>query len=263
MLKFLLIFLNLLFLSATLLTGQTKENRRAGSAFNLSGRIYTLSCFVSDNAESWTKKEKLEHLNLLKEGQNWIEKQAGLYGVDVEFVRGGNFGLEEDIKFEKVARGTASGNEPVDWASKVLYKIGYKSTLDLYEWTITNNICDNIHLVVFVKGKGNSYAMAYKENANKEMYFIESCVIYEKYNSARPLAVASIAHEILHLYGAMDLYKTFKQTKENEIEAKKLFPNSIMLRTTYDINELSVDKFNAWLIGWNNKYEKWFDRFMY
>lgn len=61
--------------------------------------------------------------------------------------------------------------------------------------------------------------------------------------------------------GHGEAYKTFSQTEEKEKRARELFPNSIMLRTSYDIDELNINKLTAWLIGWNDKPENWYDWF--
>ena len=237
------------------------DESRDGSASKLKGKVYTLSCFVSGNDDEWSDKEKTKMLDLLEESQRWIRKQALKYKVTVDFNESGNFGLDKDIKFQEIVRGTASGNEPVDWVSKVLYKVGYKSTLDLVKWVENNTDAENIQVIIFVKGRGNGYAMASNSRMDKEKYFVEGAVLYEKYNDGKELASSSIAHEILHLYGAWDFYKAFNQTEANEERAKKLYPNSIMLRTSYNIDELNVDEITAWLIGWNNNPEPWFESF--
>ena len=233
---------------------------RAGSASELKGNIYTLSCFISEEGkESWTHEEKLKVLDKQKEALAWIKEQANTYRVEVNFDAAGNFGLQEDIKMPVIERGTASGKEPVDWVSRVLYKLGYKSTLDLVAWVEKNTKAKQVQVIIYAKGKGNGYAMASSTEMNKERFFVEGAILYEKYNSGGSLAASSIAHETLHLYGAWDLYKTFSQSAENEKKAKELFPNSIMLRTSYNITELEVDEVSAWLIGWNQQPKSWYE----
>lgn len=249
------------FLFPVIINAQSVGKWRAGSAYELSGDIYTLSCFVSGPDDEWTYKEKLEMLNSLSESQKWIEKEAMTYSISVAFNEGGNFGLNDDIELPFIERGNATGNESVDWVSKVLYKIGYKSTLELDSWIKKNTKADNYQVIIFVKGKGNGYAMAYSDEMEKEKYYVEGAVLYEKYNTNGKLSSSSIAHEILHVYGAWDLYKTFEQSESNEQRAKKLFPNSIMLKTSYNINELSIDSLSAWLIGWNQNPKSWYETF--
>lgn len=249
------------FLFPIVINAQNIGKWRAGSAYKLSGDIYTLSCFVSGPNENWTYNEKLEMLNLLTESQKWIEKEAMAYLISLEFNEAGNFGLKEDIELPYIERGSGSGKESVDWVSKVLYKIGYKSTLDLDSWIKKNTNANNYQVIIFVKGKGRGYAMPYSSEMEKEKYYVEGAVLYEKYNGNGKLASSSIAHEIMHLYGAWDLYKTYAQSESIELKAKRLFPNSIMLRTSYNINELNIDSLNAWLVGWNKHPKEWYETF--
>ncbi|AFK05336.1 hypothetical protein Emtol_4212 [Emticicia oligotrophica DSM 17448] len=232
---------------------------RAGSAYALEGNIYTLSCFVSGPSNEWTYNEKLNIINKLNESTQWITQQANKEGISTQF-EGGNFGLKQDIKMD-IASGTASGNEAVDLVSKVLQQVGYKNPLVFDSWVKKNTKCTNAHVIIFMKGKGNGYAMPYKDDMDKEKYFVEGAILYEKYLNNSDLASASIAHEILHLYGGWDLYKTFSQTKDREEKAKELFPNSIMLRTSYNIKELEIDEVTKWLIGWNKKPKEWYEWF--
>ena len=201
-------------------------------------------------------------LRKLNESLLWLKKQASRYNVSVNFDKRGVYWLQKDVKLPKIARGTGSGNEPVDWVPKVLYKVGYSSTLDFIDWVTENTSCKNTHVLIFVKGKGRSYAIPSNSRHNKERYFVEGSVIYQKYNSGRESHSAPIAHEILHLYGAWDLYETFKQSAENAQRAKERFPNSIMLRSSVNnIDILEVDELSAWRVGWNTKPKDWYATF--
>ncbi|WP_411823645.1 hypothetical protein [Leptospira sp. 'Mane'] len=244
----------------SLLMAQSVGKWRAGSAYSLEGKVYTLSCFISGPDDEWTYDEKVNVLNQLNETHAWLKKQASAYQIKLTF-EGGNFGLEKDIKLKKIERGTASGNERTDLVSEVFKKIGYKSPLDYYDWVKENTKSKNTHVILFAKGKGNGYAMPSSTEMNKKLYFTEGAILYEKYLGNEPLASSSIAHEILHLYGAWDLYKTYAQPKSREDKAKKIYPNSIMLRTSYDFDELEVDELTAWLIGWNKSPKSSFEWF--
>lgn len=254
----------LLIISAQLNAQNSGTQRKLGSAKTLKGNIYTLVCFISEKGgTAWTAKEKDVQIKKVKNSLKWIEKQAALYNQKVNFSKMGTFGKAEDIKFDAIEKGSGSGKESVQWVSETLYKIGYNSTLTFYNQSITDQRCDEVQVLIFAKTNGTSYAIAMVENANEELYFVEGALIYENYSSGANTATSSIAHEILHLYGAIDLYKTFKQSEENAQKAAKLYPNSIMRRTSYNIEELNVDELNAWLIGWTNDYKPWFESFLY
>ncbi|MGB1217095.1 MAG: hypothetical protein ACPG5P_04420 [Saprospiraceae bacterium] len=233
----------------------------SGSARVLEGDIYNVSCFVSGQNENWTYEEKLEILEKAKEGNDWLKSKAREFGTEFSF-QNGNIGLSEDVKLSTIERSTASGTERDDWVYLILKQIGYENPLDYYNWVIQNTTCSQLQFIIYVKGNGTGYALPFSENLNREKYFIEGVILYEKYWNGRKLASASIAHETLHLYGAWDFYKTHAQTTANEIRARKLFPNSIMLRTSFNINSLEIDELTAHLIGWRKEYKNWYSSFM-
>ncbi|MFP5039808.1 hypothetical protein [Parasediminibacterium sp. JCM 36343] len=252
----------ILFISITFSSqGQDVGKWRAGSPFKLTGGVYTLTCFVSRPDEEWAYDAKIKKLNVLKENQEWIKTQALKYGFSVDFSESGHLGLKEDIKLPSIESGTGSGKEPVNLVSQVLYKAGYKSTLDLFDWVKHHTKAENLQVIIFAKGQGRGYSMASSSAMNKEKYFVEGTVLYETSTSGKESSTSAIAHEILHLYGAWDLYKTFCQTAENEKKARELFPNSVMLKVSNNLNSLEVDKVTAWRIEWNNEPEEWYESF--
>ncbi len=254
-------FINIFFLFSNNTQAQSVGKWRAGSANTLTGKVYNLCIFVSEKGgESWTKSQKMKILKQVKESQSWLIRQAKKFGTTLSF-QSGNFGLEKDILLSKIARGTGSGNESVDWGEKVFKKIGYTSSYAFYEWVLRNTTCKNTHYIIFAKGEGRGYAMPASTEMSKELYFMEGAVLYEKYDEVRPLNTSAISHEILHTYGAWDLYTNYAQTKDREEKAKKIYPNSVMLRTSYVHDELEVDELTAWLVGWNKTPKKSFDWF--
>jgi hypothetical protein len=242
-----------------------KAQEPIGSAGALKGGVYVLKCFVSEPGNEFSKREKTDMANKCNEALDWLKEQARSYNVSVKF-DGGTFGLEEDIKLEDISRGPGLGDgddaDDGDSASMVfrtLKKIGYPTSLAFHSWAMDNTDCENALVLIFVKGRGKAYAIPYtSESLDRELYFVEGAVLYEKQRNGVGQAPSQIAHEILHLFGAWDLYETAHQTKLNETVAKETFPDSVMCRVAHDINSLEVDPLTAWLIGWNDKPEPWF-----
>ena len=224
---------------------------------DLSGNIYVLSCFVSDGVDQWTPDEKNRMLAKTNDALLWIAKQGNTYGKDVLFEHG-CFGMDHDIVIDHIERGRASGKEDVTMIERTLRKIGYKEQNDFTKWVITNTNSKEAKVLIFVKGPANSYCIACSYDHPGECPFVEGAVLYESYLSNRPLASGTIAHELLHTFGAWDFYHTYEQTKEQEKKAKILFPNSIMLNIEYDINKCNIDELTAWLVGWSKKAKDWY-----
>lgn len=79
---------------------------------------------------------------------------------------------------------------------------------------------------------------------------VEFAVVSYKYPS-------EIAHNVLHLYGAADLYKTPLRRNEKKIkQLEDLFPNDIMQEPyAKNIWKLDINDYTQYLIGWKDSYD--------
>ncbi len=234
------------------------NNIRAGSAVTLFGKVYVLSIFISEDGK-WGAEAKNQAYQKLYQAQNWLTLQAKRYGISNLSFENGNFGLEKDIIVSPIS----TDIKKVDWTYSVLTNVGYTSPLQFYDWFLKNKShCSSCICLIFANKNGRSFAVPFKPDVDKKKYFVEGAMIFQNYDSGNETAAATIAHEILHLYGAFDLYQhPSARTNDVEAYAKKLFPNDIMLRVSYNINELVVDKLTAYLVGFSQESESWFDYF--
>jgi hypothetical protein len=236
-------------------------NARVGSANRLSGKIFSMNCFVSESGkEEWSKEEKMEMLLNLAASQAWLNQQARFYGVSLSF-ENQTFGFDSDLPVQDIGnRGLFTNDDQsfrpkLDWLKEVVPKMGIGpiSTEGLNAWVQENKVCDNYQILVFVKGAGRSFALPY--NCTNE--FVELAIIFQKLKKSE--IAQTMSHEILHLYSAWDLYDSPSQPKENRLKANMLLPNSIMNVFNGSPN---VDKLTAWIVGWNVQPEIWFDLFL-
>ena len=219
-------------------------SRNAGSAKVLQGKTYSLLFFLSDKDSEWSYLEKQRIVQKITDAEAWLTEQAKKYNHEIYFEHG-FFGWEQDIDFGEMPQGNRSGKEDVFLTNKVIQKVGYESQAQL----INQINADNIQLLFLFKRDGVSYAFPYSPNVSDDFY-LEGMSIYHRFNKDTPQCTSCIAHEMLHLFGAWDFYKSFQTTKEQEKRAQKQYPNSIMLRTSYNIKELMIDPVTAWRIGW-------------
>ena len=239
---------------------QNIGNRNQGSAKVLDGKIFVLTCYVSETG--WIDSQVEEYNSLLLEAEEWLVKQAKAYGKEVSFVNA-TAGLDKPLLFDEIVSGNGVGDEPVDLVSKVMKKMGYNNGIEYIEWLNDTIDCDEGLVLIVANKPGRGYSMAYKDTYDPWMYYLEGTMLYTSYEEGVPDCAAGIAHEMCHLFGAEDLYATFVQTAENEARARELFPDDIMLRVSYDINELKIDKLTAWLIGLTDEMEDWYLSFLY
>jgi hypothetical protein len=240
---------------------QPNDRWKAGSALSLTDTVQTLYCFVETEANPWLESEKTNMIATLESAQQWLVQQAGHWNVPLFFK---NSPLEnaETISFDSITTGTGSGRERVDWIKKVVQNAGYRNSRQAYRKLSVKLHNDNILVVVFAHSDGISYAMRYAKGMSKKKYFMEGILVYQRYDNGAEMPVSCIvSHEILHLYGTWDLYRTYAQTLEKQAKAHELYPNDIMLRVDYAMETLKIDRLTAWLLGWDSTEEEIFEWF--
>lgn len=219
--------------------------RGTGSAKMLEGKTESVIFFISDPNTEWTQEEKKDMVQLIYDAENWLIKEASKNGKELNFSHH-FFGWEEDITVPAIQDGIRSGYEDVTLAKKITGILGYDSPQQVLE----QFPADNTQLLFVLKKDGASYAFAY-DDGMADQYYVEGMAIYHRFAPDTPNCAACVAHEMLHLFGAHDYYKTFQTTAEQEAEARQKYPDSIMLRTSYDITELEIDQITKWRIGWS------------
>jgi hypothetical protein len=229
----------------------------AGSAKKLEGASYMLTVFITEG--QWDYLEKRRIYDKIFEARKWLVHEAKRYGKNISII-GGHYGLNNNIIMDNIPVGTGSGKEPTDIVTKVLQKIGYINSFQFLEQAEKKKKCDNVFVLVIANKTGRGYAIPFAQGFNKETYFLEGTILY-KNNFGSEIMSAEIAHEILHLFGAWDLYTNFLQSSDRELKARQLFPDDIMLRTSRNINDLKIDKLTAWLVGLTDKKEDYYEWF--
>ena len=86
---------------------------------------------------------------------------------------------------------------------------------------------------------------------------VEFSIVSYKYPS-------EIAHNVLHLYGAADMYKTLYRRNDKKIKKlAEMCPNEVMMECfARNIREMEISEYTRYLIGWQDTYDaKWTDLF--
>lgn len=224
----------------------------SGSAKRLEGKVYVITFFVSET--SWGLNEKMELFKHVRDAESWLEWKAKEYGKTVRFVNGVH-GLFDPFEVE-IVPDYDSGNPQSDLAKRYLEKAGCPSGITYPEWVKKNSGCDQSLVFIIANKAGRGYANPLGGGSDCP----EGTVLY--HSAGKPLETGSIIHEFLHLFGAVDLYETPEQTKENSDRMEKMYPKEVMHNHYFPLKELQLSPLTAWLVGLSDKEEPWFESFL-
>lgn len=206
------------------------------SATDLTGSVLVQCIFLDTPDEVWSPAEKRYYLALTYKNMCWLRGQAKRY--------------QKDLTFRIDTSCSGKLHRTFDTAMK-----NRKAFVPVLE-QLTNNDplthkrskgADNHIVVFYLAAQGRAYA----NPTNQTRYPLEHCVIHkhEPQNIAEIESV--IAHEILHLFGASDLYRD-EPARQEKLHA--LYPQEVM-HTVGPLELLNLSDFTAYLVGWHPEWQ--------
>lgn len=205
--------------TTTLSTVVNSHGEKLGSAAELSGKIVVVSIFASDYEGDWYTFEcDWDHyrqevvIEKLATAVEWIEDQAAGYGRYVEFI----YDYEEydnlvyymDFDMD-IFEGKTTYPYHIPLYEAIHDKIPTEDLLNCYDadeilYLFYLNAEPAMDSESGVNDKTRSCARAYYDEAP---YYYEFCLINMNAYSSSFSSPKTFAHEILHLFGAPDLYQ--------------------------------------------------------
>ena len=229
-----------------------------GSAKFLEGRNLLVCIFVSVGGAAWNPGDVTTAADNLKIAADFITDQGKKYGKTVEFTY--DFRQHTDLRYDMNFEGdffripadgvfTAEDNATSDKTLKDMHafieeNIPYNTLADKYR-------TDSIGYVVFVNATGWEYATPYRSGYDSIERYHERAVIFSG-NNGYP---SEYVHEILHMYGAVELYVDYARdgvSKEFVEYVAETYPDDVM-RVCYQTRTRisnSISPVTAYCIGW-------------
>ncbi len=221
----------------------------------LKGKITVQIFFVDDDESNWDAESISLFMKPIKEGLRFIEKQADRYGVELEFeiqYHASTVSGEKDkLRYKGSVLDGSDGTHTHDMMEQLADNFGYYSTRQLYESYKYQSGGREVVFVAVVNKDGISTARQ-QQSADYGGDYVEHAIIFTNYIGRNlPLdkksdRASTVAHEVMHLFGAPDLY--IKRTVERYTSYK--YPKDIMLGDTDDMRRLEVCEYTAYTVGW-------------
>ena len=224
------------------------SRRNNGSAAVLRGRVLLYHLWAEDAGSSWTAAGQAEVRDRVRAAIGFLNHWAGVHGVDLAFI-------------EETAGRMRSGSEiPTDmfadpvWTQRLIESAGAGNGNRFVADLKQRHQADGVLFVIHVNKAASSYHLSFYAGMHP-IFAAERIVCFWSYPDRTPTCAASYAHEILHAFGAGELYFPFDRTDERATRAKGLFPNDIMCRVDRTITALNIGPFTAYRIGWTDRLD--------
>lgn len=267
----------LLFTSSMPVKLNYRQGRYNNVCKDLKNDVLLYFIFIDTRDTSpWTEFDIISTIDSLGVAVNWLHKQAEKNNIDLKIKTDYYIGNEyatisrnlpqgtvrESLLEPNLQKGIQSLNKWSDYVSRIAGESFYivnkdgipqlqnpRDTERLIAYLRDEYSVESVALLFLVNNYfRNDISIALNTLTQDE---VEYAIVSYKYPS-------EIAHNLLHLYGAADLYKTPFRKSEKKIRlAEELFPNEIM-QDPYarNITRLEISDFTKYLIGWTDEYDE-------
>lgn len=225
-----------------------------GSGSVLKGKCLIISVFIEDEISSWERDGIIDITAKLDQAGRFIKQCAEYYGTEC------------DITFsdmEKALKLKADGiipNKPegFSWTEDAFSATEYKTIDEYIGKSFDISLYDSYCCIFHINKKGRSYALVCdKAYDDWRKFQTEKAVVFHTEDKKYPYfdSIGVYVHEILHIFGAKDLYSL---TEKNELLMENCFPNDIMRTIPSDIELAFASPFTAFCVGWTEGLEEQF-----
>ncbi len=229
-----------------------------GAGGPLVGTIYPLLIWVSTPSDPWPAARKAEVRRAASVARDWLRTEAARHDVDLSFLEVGEFGATQDVFVPEIPLACGSGEELTSWMPDILSRLGWESPGQFFSRIQISTKCDGMHAMVMVHGAGRSYAVSAPGDPDAgSVVPVAACYL----GRDGSISAQTIAHEILHLHGAWDLYEDEPHRGQMHRASQLHFPRDIMFRVDDKIDTLEIGPLTRWKIGWDAKAAGWYDFF--
>lgn len=223
-----------------------------GSVRLLEGSTILVSIFVDDGESTWDANSMKAVRGKLGVATDFISAQAALYDVQASFIY--DFEQEPTLFLKKTYKDAISYDGQDFWAANKV--IDEWVVQEVHSKVLLNKFgAKNIGYLVFFNKPGLSYSNVYYMNYDDSLYHEKSILFSQNYQTEKEESAATYAHEILHLFGAVDLYKMNYDdgiTGEFITHVKTEYPSEIMYASSGTAKQITqkISPITAYFLGW-------------
>jgi hypothetical protein len=263
---------------------RTKSPSRVATVDNnvckkLIGKVTLYAIFVdTKETHPWTTYDINTTLDSVRKATSWITKEAKENNIDIEI----DVSFHQNNKIIPISQNLYNetlfstlffpnlrdGIENLDdWSNAIARKAGNAFGPDTATIVKTKNkITDRERLIARLRditGTDNVVVMYFLNNYHQQEISLAlhtGASEITEYSIVSFKSPAVIAHEFLHIFGALDLYMSpfdrKKRTLKNKVKIMKAYPNEIMAYTYRPIESLNISPLTKYFIGWTSTLDE-------
>ena len=219
----------------------------AGNADKLVGNVLLYKIWAG--SPQWNNTDRQRFNQSFRSGLPWINRQAARHGKTVNFI-------EEDAVFHgNIANGLDNNYESEDRLIEILSHVSGRTLAGMTSYAKSLG-CDSWAPIFFCNHKGVSYAQYDKRSHVTLEYAVINRIM--RGSGSKEETTAGMVHEIMHVFGAFDLYQNYETTAEQAALMRKMFPRDLMDRSIDDISRYDIGDYTAYMVGWHNNWnDQW------
>ena len=201
----------------------------------------------------WDESKRKRIQGFLDTDLTFISTDARFYGKEVRFTQHDSF-----LNFRRLTDNDKEPAEEYDTLVEILRRAYKISPEDMNAYARKQGY-DGWALLIFADQVGRSFG----SNANWGSDNMETLIFYTttpmKNNrgggSLEPTSGHVITHELLHVFGAIDLYQNNLFTASQAAQVKKLWPDEIMIDDKSQAS-FRIHKYTAYQLGWHGNWDR-------
>ncbi|MCR4788001.1 MAG: hypothetical protein K5888_05420 [Lachnospiraceae bacterium] len=221
--------------------GEPRNAYNLGMAGILEGNIVVLSLFVDTPSDKWNVTLMKDTLKKLDMATEYLEKQAEDNDIELEFDY--DWTKDRNLRY-RIATDFEADDEAFE--DKIDEVIGHQVNTRIdYQKIKESYGADGIFMMLYFNTEDRCYAIAYDGEDIPQ----ETVLVYNNSDACE------YAHEILHVFGAHDLYEGAEYTEDVVKYVKKTYPEEIMFDTGLKNGKIEkeISPITAYHIGWVDK----------
>lgn len=236
----------------TVLPPGSEARRNVGACRNLTQDASVLLVFVDDSEGTWTREEINWFINdLVDPALEYIEYYAGQYGFGISLnscAYADESGKTKVLQYEGTLFEGADGLGTIaimDLSRLAIESYGFSTNADMLEDARAYAGTEQVAVLFCLDKPGRSYASAMSYDSD----VMESAVLYTSFKNAETRASA-VAHELMHLFGAEDMYAEGDKRVNRAALAEILHPNELFYGEQWNLYDNIVGPYTAYMVGW-------------